>query len=108
MDVPTRMQMLKDMQELMYVESPYIVLTYPDFLMVNNTAKWEGWTSLMGLPWYTSLNMDSYLKLTPKAAESDSGGSSTTWIIIGVVAVVVVIIVIVVVSRRGKSQAEEA
>ena len=108
MDVPTRMDMLKRMQELMYVESPYIVLTYPDFLQLNNTAKWEGWVPLMGLPWYQSLNMDSYLQLKPKAVEEDTGSNTTTYIIIGVVAALVVIIVIVMLSRRGKGRVEEA
>jgi len=111
MDVQTRMDMLKRMQQLMYGESPYIVLTYPDALQVNNTSRWEGWVPFMGsgLPWYSSLNMDSYLKLKPVAGvESRSGGTnSTTWIIIGVVAALLAIVVIVLLSRRGKGMAVE-
>jgi peptide/nickel transport system substrate-binding protein len=111
LDVPTRMDMLKRMQQLMYVESPYIVLTYPDMLQVNNTAKWEGWVPYQGrgLPWYNSLNMDTYLELKPvTGSESGSDGTSTTtWIIIGVVAGVLAIVVIVLLTRRGKGGAVE-
>ena len=111
MDVQKRMDTLKRMQEILYVESPYIVLTYPDSLEVNNTAKWEGWVNYQGkgLPWYNSLNMDTYLKLKPVAgSESGSGGLSTTaWIIIGAVAALVVIVVIVLLFRRRKGSAVE-
>jgi len=111
MDVQTRLDMLKRMQQLMYIESPYIVLTYPDWLQVNNTARWEGWVPFLGngLPWYTSLNMDSYVKLKPVAgAESRSGGTSTTtWIIIGVIAALLAIVVIAILARRGRGMAVE-
>jgi len=111
MDVPTRMDMLKQMQKLTYEESPYIVLTYPDTLQVNNTGKWEGWVNYQdkGMPWYNSFNMDTYMKLKPITGSTDeSSSSSTTWIIIGAVAALVVIVVIVLLSRRRKSQVEEA
>jgi peptide/nickel transport system substrate-binding protein len=111
MNVQTRMDTLKRMQQIVYVESPYIVLTYPDTLEVNNTARWEGWVLYQGkgLPWMNSLNMDTYLKLKPVAGvESESGGtSSITWIIIGVVAALLAIVVIVLLSRRRKGIAVE-
>jgi len=111
MDQQKRLDMLKREQQLLYIESPYIVLTYPDSFEVNNTAKWEGWVPFMGkgLPWYSSLNMDSYLKLKPKAdaGESTDGGSNTTLIVIIVIVAIVVVALIVWLVMRGRSRTVE-
>ena len=36
------------MQQIMYQQSPWIPMTYPDNLEAVNTAKWTGWTQLWG------------------------------------------------------------
>ena len=104
-----RLDSIHRMQQIFYTESPMIALTYPDTLLVINTAKWEGWTPYLGgLVWFNGFNVDSYRNLKPKAVdESSSSSSSTTWIIVGVVAALVIIVLIVVFTRRGKGQAVE-
>jgi peptide/nickel transport system substrate-binding protein len=104
-----RLDTIHRMQQIFYTESPQMALTYPKSLEVVNSAKWEGWTPYNGGGVFmTNYNVDSYLKLKPKAESSSSSSSSTTtWIIVGVVAAVVVIVLIVVFTRRGRKAVVE-
>ena len=43
-DPRQRQPIIWQMQQIMYQESPWIVLDYPDVLEAFNTAKWTGWT----------------------------------------------------------------
>lgn len=105
MDDATRLDMIHRMQQLMYVESPEIVLGYPPTLEVVNTARWDGWTPYQGGGvFYTNYNIDSYLNLTPKGAEEEGASSLTTLI---VVLVVVALVAWLVLRGRG-GRAEEA
>ncbi len=110
MDPAVRLDTIHKLQEIMYVETPQVVLDYPESLSVVNTKKWDGWVSFMGgSPVYNAYNMDSYLKLNLKSESETSGSSSntTTWIIIGIVAAIVVIAAIVMFTRRSGKQAVE-
>ena len=109
MDKAKRLDELHRMQQIMYVEAPYVVLDYPPSLEVVDTTRWDGWTSfLSGGVWYTNYSIDSYLNLKPKAASEASSGSSSTALIVGIViaAVIVALIVWLVVRSRGR-RAEE-
>lgn len=109
LDKQKRLQMLYRMQDIFYVEEPYVVVDYPDTLEAINTAKWDGWTRFMGGPvFYSAFNMDSYLNLRPRAATTSSGGSGSTTVIIGGVVVAMLVVLLVAwVVRRGRSRSVE-
>jgi len=112
LDPQKRKEITYQMQQMLYEQSPYIILTYPKLLEAWNTQKWEGWTRIPqpnGAVAYISDNVSNYFKVAPKAAETttaSSGGSSTTLIVIIAVAVVVVVAVVLLLLRR-KPRAEE-
>jgi peptide/nickel transport system substrate-binding protein len=106
-----RAQITWQMQQLMYQQSPWIVLTYPDYLEAVNTAKWTGWTQEYGGTggaWELEGNNSSYLNLRPRVvvAASSSSSSSTTVVVIVIVAVVVVAGIGYLVIRRRRQQTE--
>ena len=112
LDSQKRKEIAYQMQEILYEESPYIILTYPKLLEAWNTEKWEGWKRIPqpdGAVAYISDNVSNYYNVAPKAAETtttSTSGSNTTLIII-VVAVVVVVVAIVLLLLRRKPKAEE-
>jgi peptide/nickel transport system substrate-binding protein len=110
MDGAARLDMIHRMQEIMYSETPEIVLDYPPSLQVVDTDEWEGWTPFMdGGVWYVSYNIETYLNLRPKGAEDESGSSSSTLIIVIVVVVAIVAALAIWLVMRGRGkQAEEA
>jgi peptide/nickel transport system substrate-binding protein len=114
LDANKRAEIIKQMQEIMYTEAPFNILTYPQYMQAYNVKKWTGWTRLMdgkGPAIYTASNRDTYLNLTLNTGEGASAESSSTtglYVGIAVAVVVVAVIVIVVVSRRGKRQVEES
>jgi peptide/nickel transport system substrate-binding protein len=110
MDPKARLDMLHRMQEIMYAETPEIILDYPPSLQVVNTDRWEGWTPFMeGGVWYVGYNIETYLNLRPKVAETSGveGASATRWIVLAIVATLVVIAVLVLLARRGRARALE-
>ncbi len=111
LDPQKRKAITYQMQQILYEQSPYIVLTYPKLLEAWNTAKWEGWQRIPqpnGAVAYISDNVSNYYKIGPKAAETTTTSSSSdTTLIIIVVAVVIVIVAVVLVLLRRKPRAEE-
>lgn len=109
LDTQKRLDLLYRMQQIFYVEEPYVVIDYPDTLEAVNTAKWDGWTRFMGGPaFYSQFNMDSYLNLRPKAAAAETAGpGTTTWLIVGVVLAALAIALVVWMLRRGRRRALE-
>ncbi len=109
-DPQARLTPISQMQQIMYQQTPWVVLAYPDYLEAYNTTKWTGWTQMFdgsGPAFYTEGFIGSYLNLKPKTAAA-GGGSGDTALIVAVVAVVVVAaIVVVLVLRRRRPQAEE-
>ena len=101
------------MQQIAYDQSPYITLTYPEWLEAYNDTQWTGWVRTPagdGPVIYTQYNIDSYLFAEPKPAEektASGGGGSTGVIVAVVVAVVVVAGVTALVVRRRKRAVEE-
>ena len=85
------------MQQIMYQQSPWIVIAYPDDLEAYNTAKWTGWTQMFGgtgPAFNCEGNYDTYLNLQPKTAAT-GGCSGATAVIVAVAAGVVVVAVVV-------------
>ena len=110
LDAQKRLDLLHRMQQIFYVEAPYVVIDYPDTLEAVNTARWDGWTRFMGGPaFYSQFNTDSYLKLRPKAAAAAATGSGSTTLVIvaAVVAGLLVVAVVVVLLRRRRGRAME-
>jgi peptide/nickel transport system substrate-binding protein len=111
-DPQKRAQIIWQMQQIMYQQSPDIVLTYPDFLEAVNTAKWTGWRQLFGgtgPAWQCEGNITSYLDLRPAAHAATTSSSSNTTLIVVVVVVVVVVagsIAFVLVRRRRRVEDE--
>ena len=92
-DPQQRQPIIWQMQQLMYQQTPWIPLTYPDNLEAVNTAKWTGWTQLWGTgpAWNCEGNITSYLDLRPKAAVASTSGSGSSTTLIAVIVIVVAI-----------------
>jgi peptide/nickel transport system substrate-binding protein len=110
-DVPERIALVHQMQQIVYKESPYIPLVYPLDLLVANTTDWTGWVRAnqnKGAWWYNT-QPDSYLAVQQGAAVVEAKSSSTGLIvaIVGAVAVVLIVVVLVV-RRRGRRSEVEA
>ena len=72
-DPQKRARLIWQMQQIMYQQSPNIILDYPDDLEAINTAKWTGWSQLFGgtgPAWQCEGNLTSYLDLRPAGAAS--------------------------------------
>ena len=95
-----RKNLVWQMQQILYEQSPQVVLVYPQYLEAYNTSRWTGWTQMFhgqGPAFMTTGNVDSYLKLRPVpgmlrpvTARVSSGKSNGTTIAILVAIVVVV------------------
>ena len=108
MDPGTRKDLIWRMQQIMYEQTPWVVLTYPQYLEAYNTAKWTGWTRMMGgtgPAFMTTGYPQSYIDLKPQAVEA-AGSTSGVWIAVAAAAVVVAALVVWLVRRR-RPQAEE-
>ena len=108
LDPNKRKDIIWRMQQIMYEQSPWIPLTYPDYLQAYNTKDWTGWTRVLngnGPAIYTAGNLDTYLNLRPAAAHESQGNAN--WVIIVVVVVGCVLAVAIpwlVLRRRGKAE----
>lgn len=112
MDPEVRKDLIWKMQQIAYEQSPYITLTYPEWLEAYDDGRWAGWVKTPagdGPVIYTQYNIDSYLFAEPKPAVQDaaSGGGSTGLIVAVIVAAVVVAVVAVIVVRRRGRAVEE-
>ncbi len=113
LDDQARKDLIWQMEQMVYEQSPYVTLTYPEWLESYNDTQWTGWVKTPagdGPVIYTQYNIDSYLFAEPKPATEQAaseGGGSTGVIIVVVVAVVVVAAVTLVVVRRRKRAVEE-
>ena len=112
LDQQQRKQIVWKMEQIIYQQSPYVVLDYPKLLEGWNTASWTGWKRIPqpdGAVAYLSDNVDNYSLVGPTPVASTGGGSSSGAIVGVVVAVVVVAgIVIAVLARRRRKVVEEA
>jgi peptide/nickel transport system substrate-binding protein len=107
-----RKQIIDRMQQILYKESPYILLSYAIDLEAYNVAKWQGWVKSpanTGAVFFTADNIDTYIFVGPKTEAASSGGLSTgAWIGIIVAAVVVIGgVVWLILRRRRQPEVEE-
>ena len=62
LDPQKRAQLLWKMQQIMYEQTPWVVLVYPEALQAYNTSKWTGWTRVLngrGPAFYTGIRARS-------------------------------------------------
>jgi peptide/nickel transport system substrate-binding protein len=111
LDPQKRKEIAYKMQEILYRDSPYIVLSYAKLLEGWNTSRWEGWQRIPqpdGAVAFISDNVSNYHNVGPKVAETASvdGGSNTT-LIVGIVIAVIVVVGVVLLLLRRKPRVEE-
>jgi peptide/nickel transport system substrate-binding protein len=106
LDVDERQAIVHEMQQILYRDTPEIVLWYPNGFEAWRADRWEGF-----LPWpepdgvvfwenpYSALNVRRAVNATTTSASSDSGLPAAVWIG-GAVLVVVVIGGVVAIRRR--------
>ena len=110
-DQQKRIEIVKQMQQIVYKDSPYIPLVYPLDLEVADTTNWTGWVRAnqnKGAWWYNT-QPDTYMAVQ-KGAAVQKTTSSNTGLIVAIVAVVIVVLAIIVllVRRRGRRSEVEA
>ena len=109
-DPQQRKQVVWQMEEMLYRESPYIVLAYPKELEAYNVSRWAGWVQApakVGLVIYTNMNVDTYWSVHPKTGTVTTGSSHSWLIVLIVVAAIVVALVVWLLVRRRRPLAEE-
>ena len=97
------------MQQVMYEQTPWVVLTYPQYLQAYNDAKWTGWERMFdgaGPAFLTTGHPQSYIDLKPVVAETVSSGGGT-WIWAAAAGAAAALVVIVWLLRRRRVRAEE-
>jgi len=110
-DPQARKAIVARMQQLIYRQSPYVPLVYPQWLEAYNTKDWSGWVRSPagdGPVFYAEYNIDTFLSVHPTPGSSSSGGGSS-----GVVVAIVAVVAIAVaglgmaVRRRRRVRAVE-
>jgi peptide/nickel transport system substrate-binding protein len=109
-DLQKRIAIVHRMQEIIYDESPYIVLVYPDELEAYNQTQFTGWQRSLnnkGKVWFDAL---PGLYMNIQKAEVATGGGSSTGLIVGLViaALAVLGLIVLLVRRRGRRAEVEA
>jgi len=108
LDLEQRKQIIWQMQQIMYEQTPWIVTCYPDHLEAFNNDKWTGWTRVtndQGPVFFSGGNVESYLSLVPKSGAAKKGATGV-WLALGIAGAVVVIAVAAwwIVRRRGRAE----
>ena len=110
MDPARRKQLIDGMQQIMYEQTPWVVLTYPQYLEAYNDARWTGWVRMFngtGPAFLTTGYPQSYIDVRPVATEASGGSSVGLWVAVAAGAVVVLALIVWLLVRR-RPKAEEA
>ncbi len=114
LDTVKRKELADRLQQILYEQSPYIVLAYSDDLEAYNTDKWDGYIkspdpngNALLLPYGNCGNVN-FLSIGPKAGAAQGQGASgaVLWLLI-VVAIAIVAVVAWLVLRARKPRAME-
>ncbi len=109
LDPARRKQLIDRMQQIMYEQTPWVVLTYPQYLQAYNDAKWTGWTRMFngtGPAFLTTGYPQSYIAVKPVAADTTGGSNLGLWVAVGAVAVAGAA-ALVWLQRRRRPRSEE-
>ena len=106
LDTAKRVQLIHQMEQIVYQQTPYIVYAYPEELQVYDTAHWQGWVQQ---PSGTGSldNRWTYLDVRPKAGAAAAGSKAGIIAGIAAAAVVVVVAIVLLLTRRRNSGAAE-
>ena len=110
MDPARRKQLIDGMQQIMYEQTPWVVLTYPQYLEAYNDARWTGWVRMFngtGPAFLTTGYPQSYIDVRPVATETSGGSGVGLWVAVAAGAVVVLALIVWLLARR-RPKAEEA
>ena len=110
-DPAQRKTLIDQMQQIVYQQSPYVILAFPKGLEAMNTSRWEGWVQSpagTGSAIFSIDNTDSYLYVHPKAGATapKKSAAAVVPIVLGAAAVLVIIVIVVFV-RRARGRVEE-
>jgi peptide/nickel transport system substrate-binding protein len=110
-DTAKRQDLVKQMQQIVYDQNPYIVWSYNSYLQAYRTDRWTDFVAqpppdgALLFQW----GIWSYLSIKPVTADtsSSSGGGSSVGLIVGVIALIVVVGVIAFVVGRRRTRTED-
>jgi peptide/nickel transport system substrate-binding protein len=109
-DPAKRADIVHQMEQIIYQQSPYIPTAYPESVEAYNAADWHGWSSTPGHDggvFFTSPVMASYMSVYPVVAtKSSSSNSVLIAVIVAIVIVIAVVALVAALRGRGK-RAEE-
>ena len=108
-DPTQRADIVHQMEQIIYQQSPYIPTAYPESVEAYNYKDWQGWQSTPGKGggvFFTSPVMASYLTVHPVSVAAATKSRSKVALIGLVVAIIVamVVVVVVVALRRPGPQ----
>ncbi len=109
-DPGQRKQIIVQMQQILYKDSPYAILWYNTSVQAYRTDKWTGYVSVPpGANGAVFRNMlrQSYIDLRPKVAAAAHHGGSSVGIVVGVIVGVLVVIGVVILLLRRRPQRVE-
>ncbi len=78
-----RKSIVEEMQRIVYEQSPYIVIAYPQTLEAIDTGRWQGWVqapSGTGSALAAVDNVDSYLHVRPKEDVAALPAATPPWV----------------------------
>ena len=108
-DPARRQAILFQMQQLLYQQSPYVILAYPKGLEAVDTSRWTGWVQSpggVGSAIYSTDNIDSYLYVHPVrtgATTARSNGPLVTFLVTAAIAVGLIVVAVVLRQRRPRA-----
>ncbi len=109
LDPQERKDVIWRMQQLLYEESPYIVLAYPLTLEVYNTQEWQGWVKQPAGSGGVA-NYWTYLSVQPRtttqAVSSGLSGGAIAGIVVAALVAVGIVVGVVLWRRRSGGKAE--
>ena len=105
-DPAKRADIVHQMEQIIYQQSPYIPTAYPESFEAYNAADWHGWSSTPGHDggvFFTSPVMASYMTVHPVVAtKSSSSNSVLIAVIVAIVIVIAVVALVAALRGRGK------
>jgi peptide/nickel transport system substrate-binding protein len=109
MDQAKRLQMIYDLQKMIYEQSPYIPLAFSNDTEAWNTERWSDWVEMpanVGNVVFPPYGYETYYSVRPATSghTTSQAGKTGVLVIIGVVVVVVLgILIYVFIKRRTES-----
>jgi peptide/nickel transport system substrate-binding protein len=106
LDPVKRLELVHQMQEIIYDECPYIATVYPQLREVFDSEHWTGWTRMPAVTGSVD-NRWTFRNVEPKAgATADEGGAKGVVIVVVIVVIVVAVAVVWVLVRRRSAKLE--